>query len=166
MKVAVIGAGIGGMAAAIRIAAKGHSITLYDKNPTPGGKLSQISTSGYRFDTGPSLFTLPELVDELFQLCEEDPKEWLQYEKLPIVCKYFFPDGSKLNFYQDLEKLEEELETFSKQDILPLKRYLKKASEAYQLSSDIFIFNSLHKLSNYNTPPYKRVLFKLHKLDF
>jgi len=68
MKVAVIGSGVAGLATAIRVAARGDSVTLFEKNGIPGGKISQIRDKGYRFDTGPSLFTLPNLVDELLSM--------------------------------------------------------------------------------------------------
>src|SRR3989339_468737 len=68
MKVAVIGSGVAGLATAIRVAARGDSVTLFEKNGTPGGKISQIRDNGYRFDTGPSLFTLPNLVEELLSM--------------------------------------------------------------------------------------------------
>ncbi|MGB3466982.1 MAG: FAD-dependent oxidoreductase [Cyclobacteriaceae bacterium] len=65
-KIAVIGAGIGGIATAIRLSLKGYEVTVFEANPYPGGKLSEFVTDEYRFDAGPSLFTMPEYVDELF----------------------------------------------------------------------------------------------------
>ncbi|MEI7504792.1 MAG: FAD-dependent oxidoreductase, partial [Paludibacter sp.] len=66
MKIAVIGAGIGGLAAAIRLSVKGHEVTVFEKNKVAGGKIFQLKMDSFRFDTGPSLFTLPNLVEELF----------------------------------------------------------------------------------------------------
>ena len=77
MKIAVVGSGIGGLASAILLQRKGHQVTVYEKNSCPGGKMGQINVDGYRFDTGPSLFTLPELVDELFELCSVQETERL-----------------------------------------------------------------------------------------
>ena len=71
-KAAVIGSGIAGLAAAIRLANKGYIVEVFEKNSTAGGKISQIQSKGYRFDTGPSLFTLPELVEELFALSNKN----------------------------------------------------------------------------------------------
>ena len=68
MKAAVIGSGAGGLAAAIRLALKGYEVIVYEQNDHAGGKISEIRDKGYRFDTGPSLFTLPELTNELFEL--------------------------------------------------------------------------------------------------
>ena len=109
MKAAIIGAGIGGLAAAIRIANKGHAVTVFEKNSYPGGKLAQITMDGYRFDTGPSLFTLPDLVEELFALSKVNIDDYFAYSKLEVVCKYFYPDGTQLNFYQEMDRFEKEL---------------------------------------------------------
>ena len=65
-KVAVVGAGVGGLATAIRLSIKGYSVEVFESNSYIGGKLSQIESKNFRFDAGPSLFTMPELVDELF----------------------------------------------------------------------------------------------------
>lgn len=81
-KVSVIGAGVGGMAVAIRLAVKGYKVSVFESNPYVGGKLSQIESGDFRFDAGPSLFTMPELIDELFQLANKNPREFFNYQKL------------------------------------------------------------------------------------
>jgi phytoene dehydrogenase-like protein len=63
----------------------------------PGGKLSAFELDGYRFDAGPSLFTMPQYVDTLFQLAGEDPKDYFQYQRLDTVCRYFWEDGTRLS---------------------------------------------------------------------
>jgi phytoene dehydrogenase-like protein len=80
-KAIVIGAGIGGIAAAIRLRKKGYDVCVFEGNAYPGGKLSQFSLGDYRFDAGPSLFTMPNLVDELFVLCGENPRDHFNYSK-------------------------------------------------------------------------------------
>ena len=166
MNVAVIGSGIAGLASAIRLANKGHRVTVFEKNNYPGGKIAQIKLGPYRFDTGPSLFTLPELVEELYKLSGVDIKKHFTYTKLQTICNYFYPDGSRLNFYHDRDKLFNEIRNNTSEDPSNLEKHLKKARDAYLISADVFIFNSLHKFSNYLSDPYKNILFKLHKLDF
>lgn len=75
-KAVIIGAGIGGIATAVRLAVKGYSVTVLEANDTFGGKMQEFWLGGYRFDAGPSLFTLPHLVDELFTLAGRNPKEY------------------------------------------------------------------------------------------
>ena len=88
----VIGSGIGGLAAAIRLARKGYEVSVFEANSYPGGKLSEKWVNAYRFDAGPSLFTLPGMVEDLFRLCEEDPGEYFSYKSLEMICKYFYED--------------------------------------------------------------------------
>ncbi|EPR67188.1 Phytoene desaturase, neurosporene or lycopene producing [Cyclobacterium qasimii M12-11B] len=73
-KVIIVGSGIAGMAAAIRLSIKGYEVTVFEANSYPGGKLSEINMKGYRFDAGPSLFTLPEQLEELFELANKKRK--------------------------------------------------------------------------------------------
>jgi phytoene dehydrogenase-like protein len=80
-RVAIIGAGVAGIAASIRLAVKGYEVRVYEANAYPGGKLSEKQLDDFRFDAGPSLFTLPELVDELFDLAGKNPKQYFQYQK-------------------------------------------------------------------------------------
>jgi len=166
MQVGIIGAGIGGLAIAIRLAAKGHQVTVFEKNSHPGGKVSQLRIHGYRFDTGPSLFTLPELVEELFRLCKETTGEYLSYKQVDNNCKYFYPDGTVFNFYHDPTRLEQELLEKTKERPEHVFRRLAQSKEIYELSAPVFLFSDFHKLSNFNTPPYKRIAGKLYKLDF
>ena len=74
MKVAIIGSGIGGICSAIRLKKKGFDVDVFEKNEFPGGKLSTFKLGNFRFDAGPSLFTMPHLVDELFSICNENPE--------------------------------------------------------------------------------------------
>ncbi|MGB0280359.1 MAG: phytoene desaturase family protein, partial [Flavobacteriaceae bacterium] len=98
-KAIVIGAGIGGIATAIRLAQKGYEVEVFEANDYVGGKLSTFSLGDFRFDAGPSLFTMPQFVDELFRLCNENPADFFQYKRKEIACKYFWEDGIKLTAY-------------------------------------------------------------------
>lgn len=166
MKVGIIGSGIGGLAAAVRLAVKGYDVSIFEKSETFGGKLAEIRTNGYRFDTGPSLFTLPSLIDDLFKDAGEDIQSYFSYKKLNESCKYFFADNTQLTFYQDIEKLNDEIRKLNDHDVVNLEKHLNKAKELYDLSSEVFIFNSFHKLKNYNTPPFKKVGLRFWKLNF
>ena len=97
----VIGSGIGGLASAIRLAVKGYRVTVLEAAAKPGGKLNEIRLGDYRFDQGPSLFTLPHLVDELFKLAGENPQDHFRYKQLETITKYHYPDGLVLNAWQD-----------------------------------------------------------------
>lgn len=166
MKTAVIGAGIGGLAAAVRLAAAGHEVIVWEKNSAPGGKVSELRADGYRFDTGPSLFTLPGLAEELFRLCGERMEDYLPYTKLETNCRYFYPDGSAFSFYHDPERLAAELASQGIRGQEAVERRLARSREVYELSAPVFLFSDFHRLANFNTPPYRRIATQLYKLDF
>lgn len=111
INVAVIGAGIGGMAAAIRLANRGHVVSVFEANSYPGGKLTSFRLGAYRFDAGPSLFTLPHLVEELFELSNVDISSYFSYEKLDESCRYFYPDGTQFTAWSNRSKLQKEFES-------------------------------------------------------
>jgi len=139
----VIGSGIGGLASAIRLARRGMHVLVYEASEKPGGKISERYFSGFRFDAGPSLFTLPELV---FELLDDDLK--FPIEKLEIITKYFYPDGTQLSSYSDVSKLSAEVEEKLKVPSEKVTNYLQKASIVFDLTADLFIFGSFHRLKN------------------
>ena len=83
-KVIIIGAGIAGIASSIRLRAKGFDVKVFESNSYPGGKISSFNLGDYRFDAGPSLFTMPHFVDELFDLFSENSKDHFLYKKKDI----------------------------------------------------------------------------------
>lgn len=166
MKVSIIGSGIAGLAAACRIADKGHKVIVYEKNNQPGGKLAEIRYKGYRFDTGPSLFTLPELIDELFDLNNKGVETRLQYDKLDILCKYFYSSGESLTAFADPVRFEEECRKKLGENPKNIRSYLKAATVLYKITADIFIFNSLHRFKNYLKFSVLKSLLSSYKLKF
>lgn len=166
MNAAVIGSGIGGLAIAVRLAVKGWEVTVFEKNERPGGKISEIRRAGFRFDTGPSLFTLPELAEKLFTLCGEKMTDYLPFKLLENNCRYFFADGSAFDFLHDKEKLKKEILAKTDENPENIFRRLRTSEEMYRVSAPVFLFSSFMKFSNFNTPAYKKILFQLHKLDF
>lgn len=162
---AIIGSGIGGIAAAIRLAAKGYKVTVFEQAGHPGGKISQLRQGGFRFDTGPSLFTLPELVDELFALCGEDPRDHFRYHPTKTSCKYFWEDGTRLHAWQKPEAFAREVEEVTGVPAARTIGFLERSRRLYELTAGVFIFNSFHKLRNFLSPAFRRPLFRLHRLD-
>ncbi len=162
---AVIGSGIAGIASALRLAAKGYDVTTYEQASMPGGKISEFHKDGFRFDTGPSLFTLPNLVDELFELFGLQAANHFEYQKLESSCKYFWEDGTIINAWQQKEKFAKELEQNAGIPAKKLYGFLEKSKKLYDITSDIFIFNSLHRWDNIISRSFLKSLFQLHELD-
>lgn len=149
-QVIVIGSGIAGIATSIRLACAGYRVSVYEANTYPGGKLSELSGNGFRFDAGPSLFTLPQQVDELFLLAGKKPSDYFNYIQLDKACCYFYEDGVHFNAYHNRERMTQELKTQLKLDnVEPFFNHLKKAQYKYELTAPLFIQHSLHRLNNY-----------------
>ncbi len=158
-KVIVVGAGIAGISSSIRLAAKGYKVSVFEQNSYPGGKLTEISQDGFRWDAGPSLFTLPEQVDELFELAGEEARNHFNYIQLPVVCHYFWDDGMFLKAYADENAFANEVEKVLGVDSSKIKKYLQKSRFIYQTTAPVFLHQSLHKFKNYlNIKTLKGVL--------
>jgi len=162
MKANVIGSGIGGISAAIRLRNMGFNVNVFEKNKNPGGKLNTFKLGDYRFDAGPSLFTMPNLVDELFTMSGENPRNFFKYKKKDIHCKYYWDDGTKFTAFSDKQKfLNEAKEKFKVEDKV-LTNYFLKARKKYELTKNIFLNKSLHKLSTYTNIKTIKALFKFN----
>ncbi|MFN2262211.1 MAG: phytoene desaturase family protein, partial [Psychroflexus sp.] len=94
-KAAIIGSGIAGIASALRLKSQGFDVDVFEQNNYTGGKLHSFQRGDYRFDFGPSLFTMPEYVDELFSLFEVNQSEYFTYKRKDVICNYFWEDGQK-----------------------------------------------------------------------
>ena len=105
--IVIIGAGAGGLGAAVRLSAAGHKVTVAEANNYVGGKLTEKKIGNYRFDMGPSVFTLPELIEDLTALAKEESK--FEYVKLDTICNYFYEDGTTLTAYTNKEKFAKEV---------------------------------------------------------
>jgi phytoene desaturase len=145
----IVGAGIAGIASAIRWARKGYTVHVHEANSYPGGKLSQFQLGDYRFDAGPSLFTLPFLVDELFTLCGEDPRDHFNYLKKTEECRYFWDDGTRLTAHSDPAEFASEAERVLGEPAKHVRAHLDLARRQYEATKGLFLERSLHKASTY-----------------
>jgi len=159
-KAIIIGSGIGGLATAIRLARQGVSVEVYESSDRPGGKISERNFDGFRFDSGPSLLTLPGLI---FELLDDD----LQFpvKKLGIITRYFYEDGTQLTAYSDVQDLATELGEKLQVPPARVTRYLQKAATVYDLTADLFIFGSFHRLSNLMKLKTLKTLISFRKLQ-
>ena len=163
-KVAIIGAGIAGIASAIRLAHKGYAVSVFEANAYAGGKLSSFEQNGYRFDAGPSLFTLPYLVTELFELVGKNPNDFFEYEQLTEVCRYFWEDQTQLTAWAEPEKFAKEVENVTGEKSEKILQFLKDASFKYEVLDGLFLQDSLHKLSTWTSKKALKGYLNLPKL--
>lgn len=164
-KVAVIGSGIAGIAAAIRLAAKGYSVEVFEKNAGPGGKLSEFSLGAFRFDAGPSLFTMPHFVDELFHLFGENPRDYFRYQQIDPVCRYFYPDGTCFDAPATPELLAREISNATGEKEAEILRFLRKSKRLYQLTARFFIYGSFHRCKDFLNREFLRQLIYLPEYE-
>ena len=98
MNSVVIGSGFGGIAAALRLKAKGHKVTLVEKHPDLGGRARVFKRNGFTYDGGPTVITAPYLINELFELFKKDPKDYIKLSPLKVWYQFVFEDNSKFNY--------------------------------------------------------------------
>lgn len=158
MQVVVIGAGIGGLVAASLMAAKGHQVQLFEAGSLPGGKMSEIRLGEYRFDTGPSLFTMPFILEKVFKECGKTMADYVTYSALDPLCRYIYPDGTRFDNSPDLSKTLSQLQQFAPEDALNYVSFLGKSAEIYKKTADAFLFNPLAEWSDFKSLNFKDLL--------
>ncbi|MFM8912431.1 MAG: phytoene desaturase family protein, partial [Flammeovirgaceae bacterium] len=163
MKAVVIGSGVAGLAAAIRLRCQGHEVHVFETNAYPGGKLSEFSLGAYRFDAGPSLFTLPYLVDELFELAGKNPRQHFNYNRMEVCCQYFFADGTHLAAYADRGKLLQEVKSKLQVDESLVESYLRRSQDTFESAGKIFLENSLHKVATWLRWPVAKAMARIYR---
>ncbi|WP_111669072.1 1-hydroxycarotenoid 3,4-desaturase CrtD [Algoriphagus litoralis] len=163
-KALVIGSGIAGIAASIRLAIKGYHVEVFEANAYPGGKLSEIVLNGYRFDAGPSLFTLPDQVEELFRLAGKRPEEHFEYLKLDVACHYFWEDGKRLKAWSDINRFAEEVESKLGEPASHIREALKRSAFIYNHLAPLFMHRSLHKFGTWTNPQALKSYLRMGKL--
>lgn len=164
-RIGIIGAGLGGLSAAIRLANKGFEVDLYEQNETPGGKAGEINGNGYRFDTGPSLLTMPYVLKNLFEDCNEDINNSIKIKKLDPICKYFYSDNTVITAHSDVEKFGKEIETKTEDNSESLKKYLQYCKNIYKYAGDLFLTKSPSSLSTYLNSGALKSLINLKRID-
>jgi phytoene desaturase len=148
--VIVVGAGIAGLAAAARLAAAGRQVLVLEANAQPGGKLGLLESGGYSWDTGPSLFTQPELFDQLIRDCGRNPDDYLRYRKLSDGTRYFWDDGQRFHASPDRAALLQNATTAFGDGAGNLAAYLNDATRLYRNIGPLFLDQPLHRLRDWN----------------
>jgi phytoene desaturase len=164
-RIAIIGAGLGGLSAAIRLANAGFEVDVFEQNDHVGGKAGSINLNGFRFDTGPSLLTMPHVLEELFRESNEKLEDYIQLQRLDTICKYFYSDGTIVNAYSDLNLFGEEIEKNTIDNRLNLKKYFEYSKKIYELTADLFLYKSPQQLSTYLSAKALKTLFQIKSID-
>jgi phytoene desaturase len=155
--VIVIGGGIGGLSAAIRLAAAGKRVTLLEQNERVGGKMSEISRDGFRWDIGPSVITMRHVFEDLFAAAGRKLEDYLTLLPVEPLTRYFYSDGVVLDATDNLEAMQKRIEDISPQDSDGYLAYLRYAERIHRITGPVFI---------YDQPPTPRSFAKVPITDW
>lgn len=164
MKVAIIGGGIAGLATAALLAADGHSVALFEKKNEVGGRAGSLTIDGFRFDTGPSWYLMPETFDHFFSLFGSSAEEELDLEVLDPAYRVFSEQDSGATVLDIARDAEANIATFEAVEPgagAELREYLASSKESYDLALKHFLYTSFTNPANLLS---KDVLTRLNKL--
>jgi phytoene desaturase len=130
----VIGSGLGGLAAAIRLGARGYRVTVLEQLDAPGGRAYTFRQDGFIFDAGPTIITAPFLLEELWKLCNRDLAADVQLRSLTPFYRIRFDDGSLLDCSDDSARMEEQISRFAASDIQGYRRFMQISEAIYRVA--------------------------------
>ncbi len=160
----VIGAGIGGIAAAAHLAQQGMHVTVLEKNSRPGGRCDRFRLQGHSFDTGPTLFVMPLLYQAEFASLGTSMHERLDLQRVDPTYQLVFDDGSKLALTSDLKSLEEQLEAIEPRSFDGFLRYMTEGHRHYDVSMERLVTRNFLHASDFLTPANLPLLFQIKPL--
>jgi len=160
----VIGAGIGGIAAAARLARNGFQVTVIEKNQQPGGRCNQIVRDGHRFDIGPTLFLMPEVFAETYAALGERMEDHLDLRRIDPTYTVHFSDGLSLQLTADLLKMQLQLDAIEENAFDGFLRYMAEGNKHYRVSLEKFVGRNFYNIFQYFSPANLPLLFQLKAL--
>ena len=132
-KIIVIGSGFGGLAAAIRLQARGFKVTILEKNAKVGGHAYQLKKKGYTFDMGPSLITAPDIIRNIFYSADKMMEDYLDLIYLDPFYRIYFHDGSKIDYGPDANKMKMQMSQFNLQDAANYDKFMSYIYKIYKV---------------------------------
>ena len=157
--VVVVGAGLAGLSAALRLAGAGRKVTVIERESVPGGRNGLLEKDGFSFDTGPSVLTMPSLIQDAFSCVGEDMKDWLELSPLKPLYRAFYHDGSQIDVHANTAEMEEEIRrTVSAEEALGYRRYVEFVTKLYKYEMNDFIDRNIDSPFNLLTPNLARLI--------
>ena len=147
--VIVIGAGMGGITAAIHLAKNGVKVTVLEKNSRPGGRCDRFSRDGHHFDTGPTLLVMPLLYEAEFARLGASMRDLLELQRVDPTYHLVFDDGSKLALTSDMKSMQEQLEAFEPGSFPGLLRYMEEGHRHYHVGIEKLVNRDFRKASDF-----------------
>ncbi|MEY3366832.1 MAG: phytoene dehydrogenase, partial [Actinomycetota bacterium] len=147
MKVVVVGAGLGGLSAAAYLSRAGHSVTVVERDPIPGGRAGMIESAGFRLDNGPTVLTMPNLLESVFHAAGANMADYVTIKKVDPMYRAVYDDGSELHVLHGRERMAEEIRRFSNgKEAASFLKFCSWLEELYRAEMDSFID------ANFDTP--------------
>ena len=144
--VGIVGGGLGGLAAACTLAARGHRVVLFEKNDWVGGKAAQLEEGGFRFDMGPTILTVPAVLRRIFAEAGRDLDQALDLRRLDPQWRCFFDDGSVLDLTEDTERMVANLDAHSPGNAQGYRDFLRMSEGLHDVSQKFFFWRSVEDL--------------------
>ncbi len=164
-RIAVIGAGLGGLSAALHLSHGGHTVHVFEKGASAGGKAQELTIDGFRFDTGPSLFTMPQVFERVFAAVDERLSEQLNLVPLEPICTYFYPDGTVFGSSSDRELFGQRVGSNTRDSSEALFAYLDYAGRIHDTAAHLFLWNSLHEAGTYLRGETLKSILQTYRID-
>ncbi len=160
-RVVIVGAGLGGLACALHLAATGRDVTVVERESVPGGRAGRLSISGYEFDTGPTVLTAPELIAEPLGAVGENLEDWLNLTPLEPAYRAHYPDGSTLDVLTDVDRMADEItRVCGAKEADGYRKFVRFGQELWQLERDNFIGRNLDTTTDLIRPALLRLFLR------
>ena len=157
--VVIVGAGLAGLSAALRLAGAGRKVTVIERESVPGGRNGLLNKSGYAFDTGPSVLTMPDLISDALACVGENIKDWLDLVPLEPLYRAFYHDGSQLDVHADTNQMQLEIaKTISAKEAEGYGRYVDFVTKLYKYEMKDFIDRNIDSPLNLLTPNLAKLI--------
>ena len=157
--VVIVGAGLAGLSAALRLAGAGRSVTVIERESVPGGRNGLLRKSGYAFDTGPTVLTMPSLIAEAFACVGEEMSDWLELKPVSPLYRAFYHDGSQIDVHADTNQMESEIAAkISASEAAGYRRYVEFVTKLYNYEMNDFIDRNIDSPLNLLTPNLARLV--------
>ena len=140
-KIIIVGAGIGGLSAGIRLAAAGKQVTIYEKNEQIGGKMGRFSQGGFTWDTGPSVITMRHVFEDLFATANRRLTDYLTLEAVDPLTRYFYQDGTVLDAAADFDTMADQIRQIDPRDIDGYRRFIDYTADIHRVTGPVFIYD-------------------------
>ncbi|HSE98627.1 MAG TPA: FAD-dependent oxidoreductase, partial [Blastocatellia bacterium] len=135
----IIGGGLGGLATALRLAARGWEVTVCEQGPSFGGKMNTWSAGGFRFDTGPSLITMPRVFEELFETAGARMQDHIELARIAPLSLYVYPDGTRFTYTTSMPAWLETLRSIEPKDVDGFLRFMELGARLFEVSKETFL---------------------------